>query len=170
MKLGKAALLLGLVTGVLISLKISSLVLVPLPLLALLIEHLRKHPQKRQRAIFLVVRDSVLVLWVSAVCFLLTNPYMFLSFGEFHNSMQYETTVATGTLPVFYTQEFLGTIPVLYQFHKIYPFLLNPLMTLLLLPVLGIVLLFLAQKKQIGELFFSVIFPHPFFSHKRYST
>jgi hypothetical protein len=48
--------------------------------------------------------------------------------------MHYESTLALGTLPVFYTGEFYQTIPVIFHFLFVYPFLLNPITTIIFIP------------------------------------
>ena len=47
--------------------------------------------------------------------------------------MNYESGVALGTEKVFYTGNFINTIPGVYQLLHVYPFLINPLMTILFL-------------------------------------
>ncbi|HSW47914.1 MAG TPA: hypothetical protein VLG67_02430, partial [Candidatus Saccharimonadales bacterium] len=53
---------------------------------------------------------------------------------EFKSSLTYEQSLVTGTIPVFYTQSFFGTVPVLFQFQHILPFLINPILTIIFIP------------------------------------
>ncbi len=55
------------------------------------------------------------VLLVAAVVSFVFSPYTLLDFPHFKESMQYESGVALGTLPVPYTLQFRHTIPYLYQ-------------------------------------------------------
>ena len=48
--------------------------------------------------------------------------------------MKYESGVVLNTINVFYTGSFYHTIPVIFQFTKIYPFLINPLLILIFIP------------------------------------
>ncbi len=60
-------------------------------------------------------------LILSIVVFLMTNPFMYLDFESFRGSLDYESSVARGTMIVFYTQQFLETIPAVYQFLYVFP-------------------------------------------------
>jgi hypothetical protein len=62
---------------------------------------------------------------LSILIFVLTNPFIFLDYVNFRNSLNYESSVARGTLPVFYTQQFLETIPFVYQFLYVFPSLIS---------------------------------------------
>ena len=62
---------------------------------------------------------------LSVLIFVLTNPFIFLDYVNFRNSLNYESSVARGTLPVFYTQQFLETIPFIYQFLYVFPSLIS---------------------------------------------
>ncbi len=66
-------------------------------------------------------------------------PQLFLNFKQIEDSLKFESTVATGKLPVFFTQGFTNTTPLVYQIEKVLPFLINP--ALLLLSFYGIVYL-----------------------------
>lgn len=63
------------------------------------------------------------------------SPY-YLS-EEFIKMLFYEKEVVSGSIDVFYTQSFNGTIPVFFQFTDIYPFLLNPVITLIFIFMLA---------------------------------
>jgi hypothetical protein len=81
-----------------------------------------------------------------------------MTFSEFYNSMVYEGSVATGTLPVFYTQEFLHTIPVLYHIQRIYPFLLNPILIILFIPAFLTLIYFLIKKRSLNDALLVIFF------------
>lgn len=53
---------------------------------------------------------------------LLFSPYNFIASSDFLSSIKYETQVATGSLPVFYTTQFSHTIPYIFQIIKIFPY------------------------------------------------
>lgn len=52
----------------------------------------------------------------------LLSPYNLILWPDFLSSMKYETGVASGRLPVFYTQQFVGTWPYIFQLAKIFPY------------------------------------------------
>lgn len=134
----KNIILTGITSGILIATKISNLVLLAIPVLTVCLvyshrfNNLRK-PVLLQNTISFFMKTIILLISALSV-FLLTNPYTILDNKSFSDTIRYETNVALGTLPVFYTQEFITTVPVLYQFLHIYPFLLNPIITSLLIP------------------------------------
>ena len=45
-----------------------------------------------------------------------------VNFSEFKSSMIYEIGVANGSIPVFYTRQFINSIPYIFQFQKIFPY------------------------------------------------
>lgn len=135
---------LGVCLGVLISTKVTSLMLIPLTLVPLVTS--RPH-SLRKRLVALVC------LAITVTClYLLTNPFSLLDYTSFSGSMSYESQVALGTMHVFYTGEFLRYIPVMFPLIHVYPFLLNPLFTCLF-PLSFIGVLFLAWKKRSLPLF-----------------
>jgi len=58
----------------------------------------------------------------TALFSLILSPYNFLAFSDFISSMKYETEVASGILPVFYTTQFNHTWPYFFQLTKIFPY------------------------------------------------
>ena len=65
------------------------------------------------------------ILFLSFVTLIFTfvfTPFSFLKFTDFKNSMIYETRVATGSIPVFYTRQFINTTPYIFQFNHIFPY------------------------------------------------
>lgn len=143
--------ILALIFGVLISVKVSSLVLLPIPLIVLLIQSFRNIRKTQQTGKFRIsdylkirrsgllsvlsfLKNTCLFIFITTLVFIITNPYVFLDTTDFLSSMHYESGVALGTEPIFYTGNFLNTTPGIYQFLHVYPFLLNPLMTVLFIP------------------------------------
>lgn len=116
----------GIIFGLLMGTKLTSLYLLPLPLFCLWYQ--RRFSIKELLRYFI---HCLLFFTVSAVVFLLTNPFTVLDFYSFASSMNYESSVAFGTLYVFYTGEFFRTVPVLFQFTHVFPFLLNPIVEVL---------------------------------------
>jgi len=74
---------------------------------------------------FLFVKPNKyhLLFLVSGFLFLLLSPYNLIAKDDFLSSMRYETQVATGALKVFYTTQFEKTIPYLFQFTHIFPYI-----------------------------------------------
>lgn len=53
------------------------------------------------------------------------SPYLWLNFSESRRILTYESLVAAGQIPVFYTRQFFQTFPILFQSQKIFPFALG---------------------------------------------
>ncbi len=109
-------LLAGLISGLGIATKISSLIFLGPPLLASFVL-LFKSPKKR-----LPILGVFLMLLVCLLSFVAFSPYNLLQFSDFISSMKYETEVASGQLKVFYTTQFSGTTPYIFQLTRIFPY------------------------------------------------
>lgn len=139
----------ALVFGAGLATKVSHLLLLPIPLLALVYTQFYKiKKEKFWRNLKIFIRKIILFFVFSFLVFLITNPFIFLDFNEFSGSMKYESSVALGTLPVFYTGEFKYAIPVVFQFFHSYPFLLNPLLTVLFVFAFIYILILSILKRQ----------------------
>ncbi|MBI4097328.1 MAG: glycosyltransferase family 39 protein [Candidatus Levybacteria bacterium] len=127
----------GIVLGILIAVKISSLVLIPLPFLALFFSIFTVKQHKRTQVakkVSMLTTNTLMLFGITLCLYILSSPFVFLDYSSLQKSIKYESSVALGTLPVFYTGEFYKTIPIVYQFLHVYPFLLNPIVTILFLP------------------------------------
>ncbi|MBI2443097.1 MAG: glycosyltransferase family 39 protein [Candidatus Levybacteria bacterium] len=129
----KNILFLSFVTGALISIKATNALLLPIPFIAIFIHLLSKRKTQKKWLPFFTkfTLTSLFIVILSALIFVVTNPFTFLAMNDFRNTINYESDVALGTLPVFYTGEFYHTIPILFQLQKVFPFLLNPVLELL---------------------------------------
>ena len=100
----------------------------------------------------------VLYLLFSGIVFLLSSPHYILSYFDARSSLSYETAVATGSLMVFYTQQFFGSIPILFQLIRIFPYALG--LPLFLFGMLGFIIL----PKNRLYLLLRIVFLIAFFS------
>lgn len=78
---------------------------------------------------------------------LLFSPYNLIQYSDFKSSMVYETSVATGRLPVFYTRQFENSLPYLFQFQKIFPYANG--IFILIFSFIGFLIFILNTKKFI---------------------
>ena len=115
-------LFLSLIVGLASSVKVSSLAWFVLPLLS----------YRFYKASFSKLVWSY-ILGISA--FLVFSPHNWLNFADFISSINYEGQVASGVFPVFYTEQFYQTIPLLFQLNKILIYGVGPL--ILLTAILG---------------------------------
>lgn len=154
-----------LTSGILVSVKISNLVLLLVPVLCLFVTFYKekKHFSLLHSIRNLFFRVLIFGTLVTSI-YLLTNPFVFYAQKEFLSSMDYESKVALGTLEVFYTGEFVNTVPIVFQLDKVFPFLLNPAVF-----VAGIVAVVSAvfqsiKQKSIPLFFLLIMFSLLFFS------
>lgn len=144
----------AIIFGISIAAKISQLVLLPLPIFALALSQL--YPLRKEhlfRRLIIFVRQSMLFVSLSLVIFFITNPFVILDYPSFAGSMKYESEVVLGTMRVFYTGEFVSSIPVVFQFLHIYPFLINPFLAILFIPSFFYVLSHAIKYKKKTRLF-----------------
>ncbi len=140
--------------GILVGIKVVSLALCILPIIALCFVCFRKKPTTQiiHQFIFSLLLFPAMIFLI----YIITNPFVIFDTQSFLGSMNYESSVALGTLPVFYTGEFFHTWPIFFQMLHLYPFLVNPLITLML-PVFFIFLCFVAWEKKNIYLFFLLV-------------
>ncbi len=124
-----------LTTAILCASKVTSFVLLPIPILLIIkssIQDFAQHKTNFSRLfhVLFVLLKVFIFLFIVADIYILTNPYTFLDKVSFLNSMHYESGVALGTQPVFYTGEFYNTAPIIFQLLHVFPFLINPLLTI----------------------------------------
>jgi hypothetical protein len=109
----------GLVAGIGLASKLSALVYIsPLFLATALILFLKK--PKNYYKNFIVLALSTIFFFV------LFCPYFIINWPEALSTFKYESRVARGEVLVFYTRQFANTLPVIFQFKKIFPWVLGP--------------------------------------------
>lgn len=147
------------VYGALLAIKVSSIFLFPIIPLALFIFFSDK---KVLRRIFFSGALTFVAGVISFIVFIVGNPFFILDNPSYVNSLVYEGSVAQGSVVVFYTERFFGTIPILYHFQSVFPFLLNPLNTLLLVVAIPVCIWYFFKKRNLFLLltfiFFFVLF------------
>jgi hypothetical protein len=147
------------VLGAAVATKVSHLMLLPLPIFAIAFSefyHIKKEQLLRRLLIF--THKVILFLAISLLVFFITNPFVFFTSQDFVGSIKYESGVALGTMHVFYTGEFVNALPIVFQFIHIYPFLLNPLMTILFIPSFFLCLFIAIKHKRISFLLLTSYF------------
>jgi len=68
------------------------------------------------------LRSTIYYLIFTLVFSCAFSPYSIIANSEFFGTMTYETSVATGKTLVFYTRQFLDTVPYYFQITKIFPY------------------------------------------------
>lgn len=146
----KACIICGIILGFSISTKILSIMLTPGIILSFTLylysnNLFRKNYIREIKKIFPAFFIFIISLIFS---FTITSLPLIKNIDSSLGSIRFESNVATGKLPVFYTQSFTNTTAVVFQFIKIYPFLLNPLITIIFIPsLIWVIILGIKNKK-----------------------
>lgn len=159
----------SIVLGILISIKISSLIFIPLVIIPLLYVSYKRFEsfQVKKRVIYTFAHSTASTLFVLLGAFLVvlsTSPFTVIDFESFRGNIMYEQAVARGTLPVFYTGGFFDTTPILFHFSKIYPYILNPFITLLFVPLFFLFIVTSVKEKKLFYLLLILFFLFAFLS------
>ena len=118
----KLLLLSGLISGIGIATKISALIFLVPFCFSFLFLFIRPSPKKTSKKnLNLILKFSFLIL-TTALFSIIFSPFNLIGFPDFISAMKYEIGVATGAIPVFYTRQFMNTLPYLFQFQKIFPY------------------------------------------------
>lgn len=127
--------LLSFLAGTLAAIKISHLAIFPLALLVITLQEMYQNKTRhRVYKVARILRGYILFGLLALSLYCVTNPFVLLAPSSFLGSMNYESGVATGIMEVFYTGEFFHSIPLLFQALYVYPFLLNPFLTIIFIP------------------------------------
>jgi len=155
------------VTGILVSIKISSLILLPISIFVILASEIFKLKVKRKYSFLAfekIVLKAIVTITIALIIVFITSPYFWFGTQEFLGSIIYETNVALGTLPVFYTQGFIDSMPVVYQLLKVYPFILNPFILVFFIAILPFIILKAIKNRNWQILIVVLFFLTTFFS------
>ncbi len=106
---------LGLVSGLAIATKVSSIIFIVVPLITIL-SVLRSWNRYKN----LIKFGTLTIIFI-----ILFSPHNLINFYDFFNAIKYESDVATGKALVFYTRQFFNTVPVWFQLTKVFPYALG---------------------------------------------
>lgn len=118
----RMSVMIGIVCGIAIAVKVSSILFILVPLFTFIFQFLRL--SKKQYRVHWIQQATIFLL-VTVIIALIFSPYNYISFWEFYHSMRYESDVAIGNVLVFYTRQFVRTIPVVFQLTSIFPYALG---------------------------------------------
>lgn len=109
----------ALVSGVGLATKLSSFILVS-PVIIVFFVNLFLF-QKNRRAVLYPFLFGLLTIGFS----LIFSPFNLISWSDFVSAFHYEYAVASGTLPVFYTNQFIASTPYLFQLTRVFPYVVG---------------------------------------------
>lgn len=119
----------GFIVGILLATKVSSLVFASIPLIVIVF-----HQEKRFSKLysfFTKVFDLFIFILISILISILFSPHNFLNWQDFLGAIKYESDVALGKYSVFYTRQFIDTIPLFFQLKNIFPYAMGFFMNLI---------------------------------------
>lgn len=131
----------GLGLGLALGTKITAAFFFLPPVLAILFSSPTKSHSIFKTSLIKGLYISIVVV-LAGLFFFLSSPYSLLDWEHFHGTSQYESDVALGKSPVFYTRQFINTVPLVFQLQHVFPFVLGPgvyvagIISLFLLPFL----------------------------------
>lgn len=143
--------LLGIIFGISVATKTSTFLTILFPAVALLLIILEK--RKSPKKLLLLIPHIIIFFAVTTLFAFVFSPYSILDFKDFYASMQYESGVATGSLPVVYTLQFNGSIPYLFQIEN-FVWQLGPLLTIFCVTGFLFVMLERFRKKEKNRFIF----------------
>ncbi len=127
----------ALFVGAALATKVSSLIFVFVPISGLTFEKRSHFPFLYSLLIRLF--DVFILCFLSGLVFVVLSPHNLINWQDFVGSMNYESSVALGSMLVFYTRQFVGSVPILFQLTKIFPYALGWLLGILgILGLLGV--------------------------------
>jgi len=113
---------LSLVSGLAIATKVSSIIFLVVPIVTIMSKlKSQKFFTFNFSLIFLPFAFLLLTLFFT----IFFSPHNLINFQDFVSSIRYESDVAFGRIPVFYTRQFFNTIPIWFQLTKIFPYVLG---------------------------------------------
>lgn len=114
--LAKLLLISSVVSGMGLASKITSIILIGPVIAALLFIFFKKN----NKLLTILLSESFIILTI--IFYACLSPFNIISKTDFTSSMSYETSVATGKLKVFYTNQFIDTQPYIFQLTHIFPY------------------------------------------------
>ena len=135
----------SLISGLAIATKISSVVFMGVPLIVIINSKVQLKIQKFFTFNFLPLFLTFAFLLLTLTFALIFSPHNLINYQDFLSSFRYESAVATGQIKVFYTRQFEGTVPYLFQAIKIFPYTLG--WPIYILSLLGFIFLHWNDKR-----------------------
>lgn len=140
--------ILSLISGLAIATKISAAVYLFIPFAAIVFQN-----KKDLKGGFWKIFHFIGLTILAAVFF---SPHNLINLDQFLGALRYESDVALGRIVPFYTRQFVGTIPFIFQFTSIFPFALG--WTTVILFVFGFFFLPLTKEINLLRLAFLAVF------------
>ena len=145
----KYLILVSLFSGLAIAVKASSIIFLVAPVIAI-ISNIKGQKLKlniKLKKVFLTTSYYLLTTILISIIF---SPHNLISYKDLIGAIRYESDVALGRYVVFYTRQFVNTVPVIFQLTKIFPYALG--WPQFILSILGFFLLPWKQSQQVARI------------------
>lgn len=120
--------------GIALGVKVSGAFFLSVPLLLITVKFWPHIPK--------IMFYGLVTIGTTLIALFIVDPYIFLDFPRFYSTFNYESSLAAGEIPVFYTRQFINTTSILFQLEKIYPYVLG--LPLLVFGTLGFFLMLIS--------------------------
>jgi hypothetical protein len=131
--------------GLAIATKITAIIYLPILIIIPFLNVLKKKAVNFRTVITNTTYSFFLAVTVFITAFLFF-PFAILDWDNFLHSMNYETAVGSGSQTVFYTRQFINTLPLAFQYQKILPYALG--IPVMVFGTLGLTLLIFEVMKK----------------------
>ncbi len=140
--------------GLSLATKISVISFIAGPITALIFMLITEWKQSFISGIINLIKRLALFSPITLLVTFFAAPFNLLAFEEFRKIFDYDIPVALGKLPVFYTEQFVKTAPIVFQFQKILPYALGIGLTVTGTTAIFICLIYAIVKKRSEILLF----------------
>lgn len=111
----------SLLTGLAVGTKISSLIFLAVPASALVLTYLKEKEHRLLNFSGMLFQ----LLFLTFCIAVLASPHNVIHFEDFKSALAFESGVAQGAYTVFYTRQFFLSLPIVFQFIKVFPYALG---------------------------------------------
>ncbi|GAB4219858.1 MAG: hypothetical protein Fur009_7880 [Candidatus Microgenomates bacterium] len=130
----------GFILGLALSTKISSLIFFGLVIFIIFFKKVNFKRSMPLIYMFVIKAvDLIFLIFITSLIFLIFSFQNLVSWPEFLSSLDYESGVGLGKYVVFYTQQFVESVPVIFQIIKIIPYALGGIGVIGLISLIGLI-------------------------------
>ncbi len=126
----------GITMGFALGTKMSALVFAAVPVIVILsgfivpsgmisLRNVWQHVHSHTKEIRHTIVQLLLFGLIMGIVALLVSPHNIIAFNHFMSSMRYESAIGTGDIIAFYTRSFQHTVPIIFQFTRVFPYVLG---------------------------------------------
>lgn len=111
--------LLGVFLGLALATKISALPIFPIILFGFIFSLISKNKYKKNKQLLFSALNLLLLIFVSIVLFIITQPYAVIDFKNFFEQISMQSKMGSDPFIFPYTLQYVGKIPIYYELKNI---------------------------------------------------